>query len=178
MMKFILIIMTIFCSRQTPILIFEFNKSCPIELWQVVDDIVMGGKSNGSLSLSENGNGLFKGNVSIENNGGFSSIRLNTKKIKINVGGNIILNVKGDGHEYQLRIKGSRFDRHSFIFNFKTSGEWETISIPLNKMTASFRGYAVGLPDFNDDTIDQLGFLKSSKKNTSFKLEIKRISIN
>lgn len=176
-MKFILIIMTIFCSSQTPTVIFEFNKSCPIELWQVVDDVVMGGKSNGSLSLSKIGNGLFKGNVSIENNGGFSSIRLNTKKLKINGGENIILNVKGDGNEYQLRIKTSKFDRHSFIFNFKTSGEWETITVPLNKMIASFRGYAVGLPNFNDNQIDQLGFLKSSKENTPFRLEIKRISI-
>jgi len=176
-MKFILIIMTIFCSSQAPIVIFEFNKSCPIELWQVVDDVVMGGKSNGSLSLSESGNGLFKGNLSIENNGGFSSIRLNTKKLKVKGGRNIIFNVKGDGDEYQLRIKRSKFDRHSFIFNFKTSGEWETISVPLNKMTASFRGYSVGLPNFNENQIEQLGFLKSSKKNTSFKLEIKRISI-
>ena len=176
-MKFNLIIMTIFCLNQNLKVIFEFNNSCPIELWQVVDDDVMGGNSNGSLFLSKDGNGIFKGNVSIENNGGFSSIRLNNQRLKLSGEKNIILDVKGDGAEYQFRIKRSMSDRHSFIYNFKTSGEWETISIPLNKMTASFRGYDIGIPNFNENQIDQLGFLRSSKINTSYKLEIKRISL-
>ena len=89
----------------------------------------------------------------------------------------IVLDVKGDGSEFQLRIKASIYDRHSFVYNFKTSGEWETILIPLNKMTASFRGFAVNLPNFNQKQFNQLGILRSSKKNTSFQLEIKRISL-
>ena len=62
--------------------IFVFNTDCKLENWQVVDDIVMGGRSSSQLSLNSDGNGVFKGNVSIENNGGFSSIQLNLEDVK------------------------------------------------------------------------------------------------
>ena len=177
MIQHILVLMTLLSSYQNSKTVFEFNSACPIELWQVVEDVVMGGKSSGNLILTEEGNGLFNGGISIENNGGFSSIRLNLDSFKINKEKAIVLDVRGDGSEFQLRVKASIYDRHSFIYNFKTTGEWETISIPLNKMTASFRGFAVNLPNFNQKQFDQLGILRSSKKNTSFQLEIKRISL-
>ena len=73
---FFLMFMTLINSKQNATIIFEFNSDCAIESWQVVDDVVMGGKSFGQCTLNNEGNGLFKGDVSIENNGGFSSIRL------------------------------------------------------------------------------------------------------
>ena len=113
--------MTLISSNQNSKTVFEFNSACPIELWQVVDDVVMGGKSSGNFTLTEEGNGLFNGGVSIENNGGFSSVRLNLDSFKIGKEKAIVLDVKGDGSEFQLRIKASIYDRHSFVYNFKTS---------------------------------------------------------
>ena len=43
--------------------------------WQVVNDGVMGGRSYGNLTRSGDSEALFSGNLSLENNGGFSSIR-------------------------------------------------------------------------------------------------------
>ena len=63
-------------STQSNDMIFEFKKDSNLRQWQVVNDAVMGGRSNGTLELNEHGNGVFKGDVSIENNGGFSSIQL------------------------------------------------------------------------------------------------------
>ena len=39
----------------------------------IVDDVVMGGESSSTFNLNEDGCGIFEGNISIENNGGFSS---------------------------------------------------------------------------------------------------------
>lgn len=177
MMHYFLIFMTLIYSKQNANIIFEFNADCAIESWQVVDDVVMGGRSFGQCTLNDEGNGVFKGNVSIENNGGFSSIRLNTKPIQTAQYETILLRVKGDGSTFQFRVKRSTYDRHSYVFNFETSGQWETISIPLNQMTPRFRGYSLDLPNFDQDSIQQVGFLKASKKNTAFQLEIKGISL-
>ncbi|MFQ3182569.1 MAG: NADH dehydrogenase [ubiquinone] 1 alpha subcomplex assembly factor 1, partial [Polaribacter sp.] len=55
-------------------IIFDFNKSSNIKNWIVIDDVVMGGKSSGSFKLSSDGYGIFMGDISLENNGGFSSV--------------------------------------------------------------------------------------------------------
>ena len=162
-------------SAQSNDMIFEFKKDSNLGQWQVVDDVVMGGRSNGTLELNENGNGVFKGDVSIENNGGFSSIQLRLKTKKTDRKAAISLHLKGDGSDFQFRIKASTRDRHSYIYNFKTSGDWEIISIPLSDMSPSFRGYSLQIPNFNHNKIEQIGFLKSSKENNTFKLEIKHI---
>ena len=162
-------------SAQSNDMIFEFKKDSDLGQWQVVDDVVMGGRSNGTLELNENGNGVFKGDVSIENNGGFSSIQLRLKAKKTDEKAAISLRLKGDGSDFQFRIKASTRDRHSYIYNFKTSGDWENISIPLSDMSPSFRGYSLQIPNFNHDKIEQIGVLKSSKENNTFKLEIKHI---
>ena len=59
--------------------IFDFKKNTSIRDWRVVDDGVMGGISAGQLRLDEQGNGIFYGYVSLENYGGFSSLRLRKK---------------------------------------------------------------------------------------------------
>ena len=171
------IILSLMLNLQEPQTIFEFKSNRNLEDWQVIDDTVMGGVSNGLLRLDGEGNGVFKGDVSIENNGGFSSIQLSMESIKVNSENSIKLIVKGDGSSFQFRIKNSKYDRHSYVVNFKTSGKWENILIPMNEMTPRFRGYKMSFPNFNKSKIESIGFLKSSKKNTSFKLQIKSVSI-
>ena len=171
----LLIIFFNLVSAQFNDMIFEFKKDSNLGRWQVVDDVVMGGLSNSKLELNENGNGVFKGDVSIENNGGFSSIKLRLEPQKTDEKTAISLRLKGDGSDFQFRIKASISDRHSYIYNFKTSGDWETISIPLSDMSPSFRGYSLQIPNFNHNKIEQIGVLKSSKENKTFKLEIKHI---
>ena len=113
--------MSVFNLTQNIKVIFEFDKSCNIDAWQVVDDIVMGGKSHSEISLNKDGNGVFKGIVSIENNGGFSSIRLNLNKIETTLNKTILLKLKGDGSVFQVRVKRTKHERHSYVFNFKTT---------------------------------------------------------
>jgi hypothetical protein len=178
MIKYILIFMTTINFNQEPNVIFKFDKTSNLDSWKVINDVVMGGKSLGKFFLSTDGNGVFEGDVSIENNGGFSSIRLNTNGIKTNSYKTISLRLKGDGSVFQFRIKGSKYERHSYIYNFQTTGDYETIEIPLQEMKPSYRGYRLDISNFNQEKIEQIGFLKASKKNIPFRLEIEHIYLN
>ena len=64
-----------------PKVIFNFNKSSSILNWITVDDIVMGGLSSSLFRINTAGNGIFEGNISLDNNGGFSSVRYQVKEL-------------------------------------------------------------------------------------------------
>ncbi|MEM9824576.1 MAG: CIA30 family protein, partial [Bacteroidota bacterium] len=111
-------------------LLFDFNEECNLDQWRVVNDGVMGGLSQGTLNLNEKGHAVFAGQVSLDNNGGFTSIRHRFDQKSIKGASQIVLRLKGDGKRYQFRVKSKSNDWHSYIYYFKTSGEWETIVVP------------------------------------------------
>jgi len=176
-MKYLLgiIILIIAMNKQ---MIFDFKKDSNIQGWRIVDDNVMGGKSSGSFTLSPDHFGLFEGQISLENNGGFSSVNYRFQKLKVNKDSNIILRVKGDGKNYQLRVKDDSNTSYSYIIPFATSGEWEEIKIPLQDMYPSFRGRKLDLPNFSKDHIEELVFLIGNKKSEKFKLLIDTIVLD
>jgi len=63
--------------------IFDFTPDSDISDWRTVDDTVMGGVSDGNFKLNEEGHGLYSGSVSLDNNGGFSSLRYRMPSIRI-----------------------------------------------------------------------------------------------
>ena len=63
------------------------SKNIGIENWTIVNDDVMGGISKSGIFINEENNLIFKGYLSLENNGGFASSRLdisnkNLKELK------------------------------------------------------------------------------------------------
>ena len=89
----------------------------------------------------------------------------------------IELKVKGDNKKYQLRIKANNRDYQSYVFSFETSDEWETITIPIKEMYASFRGRRLNMKNFDESSISQISILAGNKRNENFQLKIKEISI-
>ncbi len=173
-MKYLLCMMTLLSSDPTQV-IFDFNKNSDIGSWYIVDDVVMGGRSSGSFKLNTEGNGTFEGDVSLENNGGFSSVHYKFDRMDIENYTSINLKLKGDGKQYQFRIKSNSADRYSYIIPFSTTGEMEEIEIPLKDMYPSFRGRKLDQPNFAHDHIEEIIFLIGNKRNESFKLLIDRI---
>jgi hypothetical protein len=154
--------------------LFDFSANNQPDKWQVVNDGVMGGLSQATFKVSENGTALFSGRVSLENNGGFSSVRYSTGKTNIEGYATLALYLKGDGKNYQVRIRENHDDYFSFITTFQTSGKWETIELPLKEMFPSFRGRKLDRPNFNGNTIVELTFLIGNKKAESFTLELQK----
>jgi len=158
-------------------LLFDFNKDTNPNEWRIIDDVVMGGRSNGQFQLDTEGNGLFFGNVSTENNGGFSSVRYQLNQRNVSNFSKINIRLKGDGKMYQFRIKDEANLSYSYITSFKTSGNWETITINLKDLYPSFRGQTLNLPNFKGDFIEEIVFLIGNKKNESFELRIDTIEL-
>jgi hypothetical protein len=157
--------------------IFDFNKKSNLQNWVIVDDVVMGGESSGSFKLNDDGFGVFQGSISLDNNGGFSSLRHRFQKIEIDTNTQIVIKLKGDGKKYQFRIKSNSGDYYSYIIPFLTSGEWQEIIIPLKEMYPSFRGRRLNQPNFADDVIEEVTFLIGNKKNENFKLLLDKIAL-
>ena len=158
--------------------LFDFTTSSEIKNWRVVDDVVMGGRSSGNFSLTEDGHGKFSGNVSLENNGGFSSVRYGFQsKIDLQNYSKVKLRVKGDGKNYQFRIKAKTRDYYSYITSFETTGKWEEIEIKLKDLYPSFRGRKLNLPNFSGDEMEEITFLIANYKTESFELLIDKIEL-
>lgn len=156
-------------------IIFDFNSNSSTRKWKIVDDVVMGGKSNGNFNLTTEGHGHFWGYVSLDNNGGFSSVRHQFNSIELNSKTKVILKIKGDSKKYQFRIKNNINNFYSYIFDFQTNGQWQTLELPLNKFTPSFRGRVLNQPNFDHQKISEISFLIANKKNESFNLLIDQI---
>lgn len=164
-------------SFAQPKTIFDFNKTSNIGRWLVVDDIVMGGRSKGSFKVNADGYGVFEGDVSLENNGGFSSIRYRFDKIKVSPDNKITFRVKGDKNSFQFRVKESVATEYSYIAEFSTSGNWQTIEIPLKDMYPSYRGRRLNRPNFSHSHIEEITFLIGNGKAEKFQLLIDKIEV-
>ena len=157
--------------------IFDFAENSSLENWYIVNDDVMGGVSRSEIFINENGNAVFKGSVSLENNGGFCSVRYGLEKVLLTDSEKITLHIKGDGKRYQFRIKANRRDNHSYISYFETTGNWQTIEIPLNEMYPVFRGRKLDMPNFSHNSMEEIAFLIGNKKEEKFQIEIDKIEL-
>ncbi|WP_245574748.1 CIA30 family protein [Gaetbulibacter saemankumensis] len=174
-MKFFLIIVML--TSMSSNIIFDFNEKSNVKEWVITNDVVMGGKSSSTFGLSPKGHGLFKGAISLDNNGGFCSVKHKLERKLIKNFTTIALRIKGDGKNYQLRIKSNSGDYFSYIIIFSTNGDWQEIQIPLKDMYPSFRGRKLDKPNFSEDYIEEIGFLFGNKTEENFQLMIDKIEL-
>jgi len=157
------------------LVIFDCNHKKNSEDWKVVNDGVMGGKSRGLFSFNEKGSCIFSGNVSLENNGGFSLLRYRFAKIVAEKYSKITIKIKGDGKRYQIRLRSTITDEHVYVSFFQTINGWETISFDLSTMYPTFRGKKLKRPNYNKSNIEEVAFLIGNKEKEDFRLEINAI---
>lgn len=154
------------------IMLFDFNKEAKINNWFITNDNVMGGLSSSTMQLNSEGNGVFSGTVSTDNNGGFAMTRLPVSVELAEKSSTIKLKVKGDGKVYQFRLKSSREQRYWYVQKFQTTTEWQTVELKLSEFYPSFRGYKLNKPNFNHQRIKEIAILIGNKKDENFKLEL------
>lgn len=172
------IFILLFINLMSELLIFDFNKEESLnDHWYIVNDGVMGGLSQSKIYISEDSVGVFEGSISLENNGGFAMTQHNCSIKNVTSHSIIVLKIKGDGKTYQFRIKDNRNNYYSYIQNFKTSGKTETIELKLRDFEPYFRGRKLNIPNYNEDSLEQIAILIGNKKAESFRLEIDKVSI-
>jgi len=143
--------------------------------WTLVNDGVMGGRSRSDVELTGNDTALFSGFLSLENNGGFASVRGRFPTLDLSAYGGVTLRVRGDGRTYQLRfhMNGSS-DGVAYGSEFQTkAGEWMEVSIPFTRFQPTWRGFRPpGAGPLDPSRIQQITFLIGDKIEAPFQLEI------
>ena len=144
--------------------------------WRIVDDGVMGGLSQGQREIVREGVLRFHGNLSLQNNGGFSSLRTGNVEMDLSKAEGVLLRVKGDGRTYQVRFSTDaryRGREMSFQADFVTKkGEWTEVKVPFTRFRGTWRGE--DLPDkvFDPAKIRRIGLQLADKKEGAFELHV------
>ena len=146
--------------------------------WSVVNDTVMGGRSKSSWEHLDDKNAKFSGDLSLENNGGFCSVRTYPKDLELNNTQGFLIKVLGDGRSYSLNAR-SRNTRGGVNYraNFATTkGKISEVWLPFKDFKPSWRGSRIkNLPTLKGGDIEGIGFFLGDKKPGDFKLEIVKI---
>ena len=152
------------------------SKDIGIKKWSIVNDDVMGGISNSSILINNEKNLLFKGYLSLENNGGFASSRLDIRQDNLKGVKFFKIKLKGDGKIYKLRLRQQN-TRASYSCDFKSKkNEWLIVTLPVENFKPTWRGYSYSnYPDLNLDKINSLSLHISDKQEGRFNLEIEYI---
>ena len=146
-----------------------------VDKWGIVNDGVMGGISQSNIYLNEVNNIIFSGNVSLENNGGFASIRKGFTGSQLKGISKFLLRVRGDGniYKFRLRMNGSYAN---YSADFKTiKDQWMDIEVPLENFKPYYFGRSIRAPRLKVDRVNSIGILISDKQEGAFSLEIEYI---
>lgn len=143
--------------------------------WAIEDDGVMGGVSKGAFTISEEGHAIFAGDVSLENDGGFSSLQHYFDPIDVSAYSTAVFRVKGDGKQYRFLIESSRDAWHYYESRFDTTGDWQTVEIPFASMTPVRRGDKLDRPNYAGDVLAMIRFMIANGRAESFRLEIDKV---
>jgi monofunctional biosynthetic peptidoglycan transglycosylase len=158
--------------------LFDFSHPRAAEGWMAVNDGVMGGLSSGGMQATGEGTVVFTGDVSLKNNGGFSSTRSRPAQRDFRDSSGILIRVRGDGRRYKLNLwTDSYLGGISYRVPFQTSGDgWQTLRFPFSIFQPTFRGQVVpGAPELDPAKIASVGFLISDRQAGLFRLEIASI---
>ena len=146
--------------------------------WEIINDAVMGGVSSSRISIIENKAALFQGNVSLENFGGFASMRSHPRKFELAGCKGLIVRVKGDGKNYRLRLRmDDTYEGIAYQAPFSTEQDtWITARLSFDAFTPVFRGRIINdAAQLDVHSIRRIGFMIADKQAGPFRLEIEWI---
>ncbi len=158
----------------------DFQNQNEASAWKAVNDGVMGGRSVGKLKTTPDGAMQFFGTLSLENNGGFASIRSGRLQVEMDQKEAFRVRLKGDGRTYVFNLYPKT---RRMAFSYRASlptvaGEWTEVTVPLEDFTPTSFGRRVqNKGPLAPDQISGIGFMLSDKKAGPFELEIEWVRI-
>jgi NADH dehydrogenase [ubiquinone] 1 alpha subcomplex assembly factor 1 len=155
----------------------HFDTPASTQNWHPINDGVMGGISASGLGFDAAGHAVFEGVVSLENNGGFASVRAS---LDLGCADTVayLLTVWGDGHTYKLNLRtDSGFDGVNYQAAFTpVVGLWTQAVMPVAAFVPSFRGRRVpGAPPLQPVAVKQVGLMISDRQAGAFRLLVKTL---
>ncbi len=165
-------------TPQATMMKIEFDNREDFAAWRVVNDGVMGGKSEGGI-LSKDGYMNFSGTINT-NGGGFSSIRKWMEPGAFEDAQALTFKIRSDGRKYQVNLRtGARYWGRSVAYRADIpatpAGEWAEVSIKLTDLSPSVFGRNVKARAFDKSDVRILGIILADGQDGPFNLDIKEI---
>lgn len=160
--------------------LFTFTSSDAAAAWQAVNDGVMGGVSDGRFRISDRQTLEFYGTLSLDNNGGFTSVRSRPRALGLQAGDTLVAYLRGDGREYQVNLYASgRTRSFSYRAPVKTrAGEWVELAVGLDRFEATSFGRVLSdAGPVDPSSVTSIGFLLADNAPGPFALEVAWIKV-
>jgi hypothetical protein len=139
--------------------------------WEFVSDQVMGGVSSGFVQkqmIARRQATCLKGDVSLENNGGFVQMAFNFnpngQPLDVSSYAGIELDVYGNAEDYDIRLRTDELNRawQSYRFTFNAPKEWTTVRCQFCDFTPHRTDVAMSL-----NRLCRLGVVAIGRKFTA-----------
>lgn len=153
---------------------FDFGVDKSGESWRAVNDGVMGGLSEGRLQFNDS-TAIFSGVLSLENNGGFASMRSPKDDFDFSETKGFLLRVKTDGRTYTFSLNDTYFFNGVYYEQTFTTPEntWMEIQFPLENFEGTYFGSRTDrLPPFDPSQVKELGIVLKDKQKGLFSIEL------
>ena len=137
----------------------------------------MGGVSTSRFQVLTNG-AVFSGVVSLENNGGFASVRSSRVRQNLNGLAAFVVRVRGDGRRYKFIVRTETgFDTLIYQCAFTPKrDEWEEHRLSFKDFIPTFRGSVLtNVPLLDPAKVSSVGFIIAGQQAGPFRLEIAAI---
>ncbi|MGM0952174.1 MAG: CIA30 family protein [Pseudomonadota bacterium] len=127
-------------------LLVAFEGTDKAAAWQPIGDPIMGGQSEGRVSISEGGVGEFHGTVRADNGGGFASVKRDLPA-PVNASGfeGIEFLARGDGRTYKVGLRNST-NRNRVVYQqafTPEQGTWTLVRLSFRDFVPTWRGRIV-----------------------------------
>lgn len=160
--------------------LLDFDDPADAASWLAVGDVVMGGVSVSRFEQAGPGVARFGGNVSLENSGGFASVRTPPRDWDAAGARAFLLRVRGDGRTYKFTLRtGDGLDGIQYQARFAAPADaWTDVVLPVSDFVATFRGRRVPFaPSLDAARVRALGLMISDRQAGPFQLLVDRIAI-
>jgi hypothetical protein len=144
--------------------------------WILISDNIMGGVSKSKLEYLDN-SFLLTGTISLDNYGGFSSIKTKYENFDLTDYQGVKIRFKSSNQKFAFTLEESKnwtLPNFKGDFNSTKENTWEVITIYFK----DFKEYQVGEPTGNKlktsnlKNVVRLGIITTDKKEGSFSIEV------
>lgn len=160
--------------------LFCFESVSSVENWSSIDDAVMGGVSHSHLRYDVSGHAVFEGVVSLEQNGGFASVRSCSLDPASPGAVTCMIEVYGDGKRCKLNlVTDNSFDGVKYQSTFDApKKKWTSVQMSLSTFKPKFRGRLVrDTPPLDLSHLRQVGLMIADCQAGPFRLLIRSIKM-
>ena len=166
-------------SRSNQDVVWDFRTTGTTD-WRPLNDGVMGGRSTGTVAYGDSAM-LWQGATSLENNGGFASLRAPWGHLNLTQAREVVLTCRGTGGPFKLTMETSERWWMPYAYaSFSPSEEWDEVVLDVSDFgwsQAQMGDLRSVTPSKEWSDILRVGLMKYDGTAQPFELEVQSLRI-